>query len=302
MELSYNNGSTFRGCQKKFYWRYIERLEPVVRLTSLTLGAVLHEGFDLFYKGGSDSEVYQYITDRFNEEISKQEAPDQEDLLIAKYTAMGMWLYYPYKAEKYEKIASEEKFSVPLLPDVNFIGKVDGRIKQGGHWWVRELKTTGLNQRQFEGRCRTSAQGTGYVYGLTKSGYDIKGILYDYIKKPILRKGMTETADEFGRRIMRDYKDRPKMYYAHHYSYRTPVDLHHFEVDTKNLAEDILAKLANGKFYRNMDQCWNFGSECPYSSICFTEVPDSLTLQVYFNRKGGEADGGRVVEGAEEGN
>jgi len=69
-----------------------------------------------------------------------------------------------------------------------------------------------------------------------------------------------------------------------------------------DLAEDILAKLANGKFYRNMDQCWNFGSECPYSSICFTEVPDSLTLQVYFNRKGGEADGGRVVEGAEEGN
>jgi hypothetical protein len=286
MELSYNNGSTFRGCQKKFYWRYVERLEPVTKLPSLTLGAVLHEGFDLFYKGGSDQEVYDYLLDKFNEEISKQEVSDQEDLLIAKYIAMGMWLYYPYKKREYQEVSSEEKFTVPIANGVDFIGRVDGRVKQNDLWWVRELKTTGLPQRQFEGRCATSAQGTGYVYAMTKLGYDIKGILYDYIKKPLLRKGINETADEFGRRIIQDYKARPKLYYNRYFSYRTPVDLRHFEEDTIMLAEEITEKTANGKFYRNQDQCWNFGAECPYLKICYVDKPDTLTLQLYFNKKG----------------
>lgn len=285
MELSYNNGSTFRGCQKKFYWRYVEKLEPVTKLPSLTLGSVLHEGFDLFYKGGSDSEVYDYLLNKFNEEIAKQEVADQEDLLIAKYMAMGMWLYFPYKKKEFDEVASEEKFTIPLAENVNFVGKVDGRVRKGDNWWVRELKTTGLNQRQFEGRCQVSAQGTGYVYAMHKLGYEAKGILYDYIKKPLLRKGMNETADEFGRRIIQDYRTRPKLYYARHYSYRTPVDLYHFEEDSKMLAEDILIKFANGKWYRNQDQCWNFGSCCPYEKICFASKPDPLTVELYFTKR-----------------
>lgn len=285
MDLSYNNGSTFRGCQKKFYWRYIERLEPITKLPSLTLGSVLHEGFDLFYKGSSDQEVYDYILNKFNEEISRQEVADQEDLLIAKYIAMGMWLYYPYKKREFQEVSSEEKFTVPIANDVNFIGRIDGRVKQADKWWVRELKTSGLNQRQFEGRCQTSAQGTGYVWAQMKLGYDIKGILYDCIKKPMLRKGVNETADEFGRRIIQDYRARPKLYYYRYHSYRTPIELNLFENDTKLLADDIIQKLANGKYYRNQDQCWNFGSCCPYHCICFTDKPDALTMQLYFNRK-----------------
>ncbi len=300
MDLSYNNGSTFRGCQKKFYWRYIEHLEPVIKIPSLTLGAVLHEGFDLFFKGGADQEVYQYIADKFTEELAKQEASDQEDLLIAKYIALGMWWNYPYKKEKFDQIASEERFEIPLINGVKLVGKVDGRVHQHGNWWVRELKTTGLTQRQFEGRCSTSAQGTGYVYGMIKLGYDVKGILYDYIKKPLLRKGVNETADEFGRRIMHDYKTRPKLYYSRHLSYRTPVDLRNFEEDSIRLAEDIIDKTKTGKFYRNLDQCWNFGSECPYLKICMADKPDQLTLELYFNKKEVISNGRPTI--GEEGN
>jgi len=301
LELSYNNGSTFRSCQKKFYWRYVEHLEPVIKLPSLTLGAVLHDGFDQFYKGMADTDVYHFIGQKFNEEISKQEVSDQEDLLVAKYIALGMWLNYPYKKLKeYDSIESEERFEVPLCEGVKLVGKVDGRIAQYGNWWVRELKTSGLSQRQFEGRCQTSAQGTGYVYGLTKMGYDIKGIMYEYIKKPILRKGVNETADEFGRRIMHDYKTRPKLYYNRYLSYRTPTDLSNFEEDTIRLAEDIIIKLANGKFYRNLDACWTFGAVCPYEKICFTDKPDTLTVQLYFNKKE-VRNGGHTITGAGEG-
>jgi hypothetical protein len=283
-ELSYNKASIFRSCPKKFWWRYIEKLDPVTKLPSLSLGSILHEAFDLFYKGSSDQEVYQYISQAFDVEIGKEELSDQEDLLILKYTAQGMWFYYPYKTVKFDHISSEEKFSIPLCRGWKFVGKVDGRVSQFGNWWVRELKTTSLNQRQFEGRCHTSAQGTGYVYGLS-TAYDIKGILYEYIKKPILRKGVKENADGFGRRIMQDYKDRPKIYYNHHLSYRNKQDLKNFHFDTCMLARHIEETLETGMFYRNMDSCWTFGSICPYEKICFSEVPDQLTLDLYYTKR-----------------
>lgn len=250
------------------------------------MGGILHKGFDLFYKGMGDQDVYQFIADRFTEELNRQEVSDQEDILVNKYTALGMWHNYPHKnLKEYDNIVSEEEFRVPLAQDINLIGKVDGRISQFGNWWVRELKTTGLSMRQFEGRCQTSGQGTGYVYGLIKQGYPIKGIMYEYIMKPRLRKGVKESADDFGRRIMRDYKDRPKMYFNRHLSYRTPVDLELFQKDMIELAHDITNTINTTDFYRNVDQCWNYNTECPYAKICFAKEPDPLTLELYFEKE-----------------
>jgi hypothetical protein len=281
MELSHSKAETFRSCQKKYYWKYVQHLKPVTRDTALSLGAILHEAFDFFYKGASDQETYQYIADRFAEELKKEEVADQEDLIISKYTALGMWLNYPHKQKEYDIIASEESFKVNLFEGVDFIGKVDGRIQQFNNWWVREVKTTGQSLRQFQGRCQTSSQGTGYVFGLTPK-YDIKGIMYEYIRKPILRKGVKETADDFGRRIMDDYKARPKFYFSRYPSYRTAVDLKLFKEDMAHLAQDILEKDKRGIYYRNPDQCWSFGQECPFLKICFAEEPDPLTLELYF--------------------
>lgn len=289
LKLSYNSGAVFRSCPKKYYWRYIKGYKPIIRPISLALGSVLHDAFDKFYKGSSEDNILNDIGTKFNEMIGSVEATDQEDWLIAKYTAMGMWLYFPYKKEKFEALATEEEFAIPLDTDVVFVGKVDGRVKKKGIWWVRELKTTSLSFRQFQGKCQTSAQGTGYVYGLLPK-YDIQGILYDYVKKPILRKGMKETADDFGRRIMRDYKLRPKYYYNRYHSYRNPVDIKNFSEDTIKLAYDILDKIQSGSFYRNLDQCWHWGKECEYAKICFQEVPDQLTLDLYYTQGKEEED------------
>jgi len=294
LELSYAKASTFRGCQKKYYWKYKVGLIPIKKTSALSLGSILHAGFDMFFKGGGDTFVYDFIANTYDKLISAEEVADREDILIDKYTALGMWLYYPYKKEQYDQHFSEEAFSVPLSPSVTFVGKVDGRVMKAGNWWIRELKTTGMNIRQFEGRCQTSAQGTGYVFGLSKK-YEIKGILYDYVKKPILRKGIRETADDFGRRIMKDYHDRPKLYYDLYYSYRSPTDITNFEQDTAYLAADIIDKINRDVYYRNCDQCWNYGTECPYLKICFDEHPDPLTLQLYYTTRGGD-DNGRERE------
>lgn len=268
----------------KYKWKYIEGLEPVTKSVQLTLGSIIHEAFDLFYKGFADKEVLKYIGDTFDAEIAKQEMADTEDLVISRYTALGMWQFYPYKNLKdFQEIYSEEEVHIPI-GNYELIIKVDGRVKKDNVWWIRELKTTSFTQKQFEQRMATSAQVTGYVYGMRKKGYDIKGVMFDFIKKPLLRKNKMEDMHQFGTRIMKDYQDKPKLYYARFYSYRTEQDLKLYEKDMLAVAAEMEKRSATGEFYRNQDACWGFNSECPYKKICFQEKPDTLTLELYFTK------------------
>lgn len=300
LELSHHSVNMMHTCPKKFYWTYLVGLEPIVRTVNLTLGTVMHEAFDLFYRGESDNGVYAHIKRRFDEEIKNTELADQESLRIAQYIALGMWLAYPAKdLSEFTKIHSEEEFKVDLLPGVQFVGRVDGRVHKQGVWWVRELKTTSLPVKQFQGRTTTSPQATGYVYGLRKLGIDIRGLVYDYIKKPLLRKGVNENVDGYGSRIVKDYKDRPKYYYFRHYAFRTTYDLELFEADTMIVAGEIKDRVAHNRFPRNQDACWTYGSECPFAKICFVERPDPLTVQLYFNQKTPKIGGGEDDRGEE---
>ena len=273
----------------KYKFKYIEGLEPVTKSIQLTIGAVIHEAFDMFYKGFGDIEILKYINDAFDLEISKQEVADIEDLVIGKYIALGMWQFYPYKTlSDFQEIYSEEEVHIPI-GNYELTIKVDGRIKKDDCWWIRELKTTTYSLRQFEQRMATSAQVTGYVYGMKKKGYDIKGVMFDYIKKPILRKNKMEDMYSFGTRIMKDYQDRFKLYYGRLYTYRTDTDLKLYEKDMLAIASEIEKRKASGEFFRNQDACYNFNSECPYLKVCRTEQPDNLTIQLYFVKGGGDA-------------
>ncbi len=286
LELSHHSVAMMHTCPKKFYWYYIAGLDPITRSTQLTLGTVMHEAFDRLYKGDMDSAISKFVYDRFQEEIKKTELIDQEDMRVAQYIAVGMWNHFPHKnINEFEERFSEEEFQVKISPDVVFVGRVDGRVKKTGVWWIRELKTTALPFAQFQGRASVSPQATGYVYGMAKLGIDARGLIYDYIKKPLLRKGTTENVDGYGRRIVKDYHDRPKFYYSRHFAFRTPVDLRHFEDDLTMMADEIKQRCDTGRFPRNQDACFSFGSECPYAKICFAEKPDALTLELYYNKK-----------------
>jgi hypothetical protein len=250
----------------------------------VTLGTIVHDAFEQFYLGESDEGVLKYIRNAFDKAISEVGFADQEDLLINKYMALGMWEFNPYKLEKFEFIAPEESFVVMLGEDV-FTGRVDGRIKKNGTWWVREVKTTAMNQRQFEGRMQTSSQASGYIWAMRKLGHDVQGVMVDFLKRSLLHKAVDETAHDFGRRVYLDYHDRPKYYFGRIWTYRSPVDFQHYEEDMLGLLEDIKRHTADNKWYRNYDQCWNYNAECPYKKICYQEVPDSLTLELYFKRR-----------------
>ena len=285
LEISHNSMSIAKSCWRKYWWTYHEGLKPIKQSAALSLGSTIHAAFDMFYKGFPTLEVTQYISDTFDKQISDASPNDIEDLVISKYTALGMWMHYPTKdLNDFQSVESEREFKVRVQNGVYIVGKIDGIVKKDDVKWVRELKTTGLHFPQFERKSRVSSQASAYVYAIKKDGEDVQGVIYDYIKKPLLRKNMSEDMNEFGRRIMKDYRERPGMYYRRHYVYRSPEDISEFEWDMEALIKDIKSKKDKHDFYRNTDQCFNFNSECPFFKICHSSEPDDLTVKLYFDK------------------
>jgi hypothetical protein len=285
LEISNNSTSIFKSCQKKYYWKYIKGLSPYKKSSSLTLGSIIHSAFDMYYNGFSDEEVVRYIKQTSDEEISKASPDTAEDLVVMKYTLLGMWLYYPKDLSVFMDIKPEIEIHMNFIDGVTIILKADGLVTKDGRVWIRELKTSSMDFNQFEKRCQSSNQASLYTYVLKHEGHPVQGIMFDYIKKPLLRKNVKEDKDQFGYRIMMDYKARPDFYFKRHMSYRSDETLSLFERDLVSTTEDILRRCEDGNWYRNTDSCWNFNSPCPYLPICFQDPPDPLTIELFFNQE-----------------
>jgi hypothetical protein len=273
---------------------YIHNLEPITKPIAMQLGTIMHEAFDKYYGGMPEQDIEDFIVESFDPLLAEADPYRQEDLTVAKFTAMAAWNYFPKEwRDEFQEIQSEVKFKVPLTNDIDFCGIIDGLVKKDGQWFIRELKTTGLSFPQFERNANLSPQVTGYVYAMRKMGIDVKGIMYDFIKKPLLRKGVNDTVDTYSARIVKDYASRPPYYFKRHFTYRTDQDIKLYEKDMMELAEDVNDKLKTKKFYRNPNNCLNYNTECPYKKVCFDEQPDPLTLKLYFKvRERKEVDNG----------
>jgi hypothetical protein len=290
LEVSNTSLNKFNTCQKKWYWDYIAGLKPRYRASNLTLGKTVHEAFDMFYKGKPLQEIINHIDKTYKEEMGKQALEDQEPLYLDGKIALGMFLNYPYKNLKFDEIESEVEFRVKLGKGIEFVGRVDGRVLHLNKRWVREVKTTGEDKIQFEKKMATSAQNTGYVFGVREhTGENIHGVICDYLRKPRLQKRQTETMQEFGQRIYQDYcdKKKEKMYFHRVFTYRTENDLKRWKEDVFTTCKHLRKCMKDNEYSRNTSACWMYRTECPYYRICFQDTIDPLLIDLFYEQKGG---------------
>ena len=288
MQVSYHATALARQCPMKYRFYYINRLEPIRKPLTLRLGSVIHDAFYKFYNNTSHKECLEFISDSYKDMISQAGGEDQEDLIVDRYKALGMFKFYPSDLNLFEEITPEMEFKVPLSQTDNFMGRIDGLIRADDKYWIREIKTTGLSMRQFEGRAKLSYQTSGYMYGIQKlTGKEIQGVYYDIIRKARLRKRRTETAEMYGERFYDFYEDPKnwKFLYKRYYTYRTSDDLQRFEKDILLLTDQIKRWYKDRSWYRNTDSCWSYNTECQYKRICFTDKPDPLVLELYYQER-----------------
>ena len=285
LEVSHSSCSVARACPMKYKWRYVDGYKPIRKAIALTLGSITHEAFDLHYKNRQN--ISNFIVEKMDNMISEAMLPDAEDLEVIKATSLGMWENFPFKnLVEFEEIQSEKEFRVPVsdMYNVTFVGKSDRLLKKDGQWWIGELKTSGLPFQAFKNRMTVSDQVTAYVYAWRQLGIPVEGVVFDFVKKPLLRKNSRETCFEYCERIRKDYAARPDFYFQRHYEYRSDEELQRWVVDIRQTI-NVIRDAWKGRVYRNPDACWNYNSECCYKKICFTDKPDPLTLELYFEQR-----------------
>ena len=284
MHISYSMMNVAKQCWKKYEWKYVHSLEPIDQGPALKLGVIIHDAFYAYYNGLSDILTSDMIEKKFYEEMDKVEQSDIESVQILQAIALGMWNSFPKDRHQFQSILPEHPF-VMNFNGMPIEGRLDGLIQKDDKWWVRELKTTSLQARNFKERANISEQASLYFWAARKMGFPVQGVMYDALHKPLLRKNQSENASDFAIRIRLDYKNRPEHYYQREFVYKTETDIKNFEEDLASFQSDLLSKWKNGGFYRNHNSCLSFNSQCQYFPICFSDKLDPLVLNLFYTKK-----------------
>lgn len=262
--------------------------EPIIQPQSLALGKIVHLAHEAYYSKVTDQEVLTLIKQKFAD-IASQAGPEaQEDIYLSQRTALAMWQYNPSKSIVYQKYLPEKSLSATVgsLRGVRSVGRIDAAVLDKGLWWIREIKTTGRRLEDFEQAIQTSPQATHYVWMCQANKLNMNGVLYEYIKRPQLRKKVNETMYDFADRIELDYKLNPDKYFAVRTAYRNEDQIKLYEKELIEWVKELRWRTRRGAWCRNLENCnGQWGSECPFKKVCLTEEPDSLTLQLYFKRR-----------------
>jgi CRISPR/Cas system-associated exonuclease Cas4 (RecB family) len=303
LEVSNSSISLYRTCQKKYYFHYVLGLTPRKANAGFILGGTIHTAFDKYYKGEDFKAIVNFIDATYKTAMTTLPPEEQEQCYLDSKTALGMFLNFPFKQLTFDKIESEREFKLPLMKDVLFVGRVDGKVTDKGHKWIREVKTTGEVKSAFENKSRVSSQATGYVWGISQVDNEhIVGVLYDGLRKPRLIKKVTEDMYEFGQRIYLDYCDEKKKesYFYRYPTYRTPTDVELWLEDTKSTVKSIQRSWKKMDFPRNTGGCFVFNKECEYMRVCGDRCPDPMVVDLLYEKKE-KVNGNTSTEGDDAG-
>jgi hypothetical protein len=272
-------------------------------VSALTLGSIIHDAFNRYYNGMSFKDITKWIDKTYKDDMGNLPPEEVEQAYLDSKTALGMFLNFPFNQMKFDKIESEKEFRHPLATDIMYVGRIDGLVMYEKKWFIREVKTTGENRTMFMNRASTSPQATGYVWGIQRTlQIPITGLLYDALRKPKLYKKVSEDMYQFGNRIYMDYCDKKKhkSYFFRYPTYRTQQDCDLWVIDTISTARHLIKSIKKDDFPRNTNSCWVYNQECPYRRICFERKPDSMVIDLLYEKRGGnnvreavkEANGG----------
>lgn len=284
LELNHEMIRTFKLCPKKYWWRYVEGMESI-KSSDINLDSLLDKALRLRQNGLTKAECLSSITKIIDDKKAMLPPEEMEAWEILKYIAHGMFSNYPLKPFSTSYIIYGLKLNI-AIGEIHYIAgnKQLLEFNDDKEKWGLEAKTTSQTFIQFKERIKVSYETSGIIWSIRQSHPDIKGIIYDYIKKPAMRKGQDENMHQFGERIMADYKARPEIYYDRLYVTRTDEELDLFEDDLRISMYDIECKYRLNNFNRNTDACYHLNTPCPYLSICHTKRPDPMMLNLYFKQ------------------
>lgn len=130
--LSASKIKTFMSCNKKYQYRYIDKV-PYTRTTALVLGTAIHKAIELGYQGEDPQRVFY---DAWHAQLAEEGIEHN-----AKEFNRGMRMLLVYDFEKRKPIASEVEFILPFPSAETPICEIHGYLDQVYDWGFVDLKS-----------------------------------------------------------------------------------------------------------------------------------------------------------------
>lgn len=265
--LSASRIRCFKECRRKYWFRYVEKLEPVTKALPLVLGKAVHTGLEILDKGKSLEEAKAAIM------LQYEDWPEEDAGILPDHALSIVEGYHEYVKPDWKTLDLESRFEVSCGKGRRLIGYFDGIIERNGHTYILERKTARTVDENYLHNLLWDEQASIYAYAASELGLEIKGILYDIIQKASIRQKKNEIETAFVKRLQEWYKDPSR--YTRHLVTRNNSQLEALANDVRDVALDITVTEREQRWYRNPAACQIFG--CPFRSICLEDTPEART-------------------------
>ena len=300
-KYSHSALKVWQRCQRKWKYRYIDRLEPVEVHPAIERGKNLHDGLEMYHT--FDTKFAQWMLDA---------DPDDVDILV-RY------------AEKYEDeddwkvLHAEEDLEVQVGP-YTVVFKPDLIIEINDEVWIVDHKTTKTIPDEWDDYNMTDFQHLLYIYGVQKlfPEYNVRGFIFNYIrtKPPAMPKlikdgsrvadvrrldttadileGFLEATgvdDPDAREKVKILRHAPDKYFQRHFLMAPPEAIAQVEADVLAVLSEMSAKehgRARGTYARHVVSGWGGASacsRCEYKALCYGEMMGMNTQPILLQYK-----------------
>jgi len=186
-------------CPRAHFWRYEQGLKIEESADALRFGSAWHKGMEARWLG----------EDPFSAMIPEV-GSDLDELMVATLSALLRGYVAHYGDSEEVRVVPESEFRIPIDGSRKFdaAGKLDGLgVMPDGTQVLVEHKTCGQNigtDSDYWLRLRANPQLFQYVGAARRSGWNIREVIYDVVRKPSIRPRQVPLLDDQGLKVVRD--------------------------------------------------------------------------------------------------
>lgn len=198
----------FKNCRQKYYFSYIQLLQPNIIVKPLFLGGLVHEGIAVYYNNkqnglpldaikNNTTEIISFLVEKKRKELDNayeninEDKEEELDLLQNQtLSILDNYITFAEENDEWELIITEKEFEIELDLNNRKIKvkiKVDGIVKRkDGTMWLLEHKTTSAKDFiEYKKKLELDEQVNLYIYVISRlhPEWNIVGVIYNILRK-----------------------------------------------------------------------------------------------------------------------
>jgi len=296
-------------CKNRCAREYYYRVEQGIGTTELTRALNWGRVWDTVqaYLWSPDTEWVSNMAIIVGQNDPAWLALSESDRINVEVLTMGYVEYWRGAQTSIERLGVKLQFSAPLrnpetgrvTPLWDLAGELDAIARSDNRLLIVEHKSSGMDLSPgstYWEKLKIDSQCSNYFEGARALGYEPDAVLYDVVRKPLLKRLLAtpieerkytkptkaepeprlyanqraedETLDEYRQRLVEDVASRPEFYFNRAEVVRLESEETEAAGDVWETAQSINLCQKRGHWPRNTESCERFKNLCAFWPVC----------------------------------